>query len=31
MWNLLGESVEGPTAKTADRPVAARLEKVLGW
>ncbi len=22
-WNLLGESVEGPAAKTADRPVAA--------
>jgi hypothetical protein len=30
-WNLLGESVEGPTAKTADRPVAARLAEVLGW
>jgi hypothetical protein len=26
-WNLLGESVEGPTAKTADRPVAARVGK----
>jgi len=26
-WNLLGESVEGPTAKTADRPVAARAWK----
>jgi hypothetical protein len=23
-WNLLGESVEGPTAKTADRLVASR-------
>ena len=26
-WNLLGESVEGPAAKTADRPVAARAWK----
>jgi hypothetical protein len=26
-WNLLGECVEGPTAKTADRPVAARVCK----
>jgi hypothetical protein len=25
-WNLLGENVEGPAAKTADRPVAA-----LAW
>ena len=25
-WNLLGESVEGPATKTADRPVAARAE-----
>jgi hypothetical protein len=27
MWNLLGESVEGPTTKTADRPVAERAWK----
>jgi hypothetical protein len=26
-WNLLGESVEDPTAKTADRLVAARAWK----
>ena len=26
-WNLLGESVEDPTAKPADRPVAARAWK----
>jgi hypothetical protein len=26
-WNLLGESVEGPTANTADRLVAARAWK----
>ena len=26
-WNLLGECVEGPAAKTADRPVAARVWK----
>ena len=30
-WNLLEECVEGPTAKPADRLVAARLGKVLGW
>ena len=30
-WNLLGECVEAPAAKTADRLVAARLGKVLGW
>ena len=29
-WNLLGECVEAPAAKTADRPVAARLGKGLG-
>ena len=28
-WNLLGECVEDPAAKTADRPVAARAEKTL--
>ena len=27
MWNLLGACVESPTAKTADRPVAARAWK----
>jgi hypothetical protein len=26
-WNLLGECVEEPAAKTADRPVAARVWK----
>jgi hypothetical protein len=30
-WNLLEDWMEGPTATTADRPVAARLEKGPGW
>ena len=28
-WNLLEDWMEGPTAKTADRPVAARAGKTL--
>jgi capsular polysaccharide biosynthesis protein len=30
-WNLLGECVEAPAAKTADKLVVAGLEKPLGW
>jgi len=30
-WNLLEDWMESPAAKTADRLVAAWLEKPLGW
>jgi hypothetical protein len=30
-WNLREGWMEAPTAKTADRSVATRLGKVLGW